>query len=235
MKKILIIIVGYCLTVCCSPKTGLEIEIINDTIHSVRKTSDRATKFLSDSVYREKGKNILKYKITNTDSKTYYFNLLMDSKFVKETTSGIAIDKGFLNFLDKEGIAVKTHGFSPSTFSECKDSFWKVQETEAKELEYEMSGIEKYYYDTANFVIHPNETLYFESVVYLPMDGVHQFHNARFNDKQEYSAEIIMFSDSTNYKKNVSRTVLQTIKDNHYEVYHGKIKSKNKVPVKFID
>lgn len=234
MKKIFIIIFSYYLCICCTPKRGVEIEMINDTINSLHLDSNKTKTFLSDSLYRKKGKNIIKYKITNHDSKIYYFNLKMDSDFSKKI-SGIGINRGFINFFDEHNVNVKTFGFLPSKFSECEDSFWAYQNKIAKELNYEITGVEKYYYDTNNFVIHPNETLYFEDYVYLPIDGITEFHNARFNYKKEYSAEIIVYSDSTNYTKNISRETLQTIKQNRYEAYHGIIKSKNKVPVKFID
>jgi hypothetical protein len=40
-----------------------------------------------------------------------------------------------------------------------------------------------------------------------------------------------MFSDSTKYKSVVSTPTLQTIKENKYTVFHGVIKSKNKIPI----
>ena len=55
------------------------------------------------------------------------------------------------------------------------------------------------------------------------------------DSNKKYFAEILLSSDSTNYKKFISRTDLQTIKANGYEVYHGIIKSKNKIPIKFVD
>lgn len=234
MKKIYLVLFIYYLCICCTPKRGVEIEMINDTINSLHLDSNKTNTFISDSLYRKKGKNIIRYKITNHDSKIYYFNLKMNSYFSKNII-GIGINKGFINFFDKHNVNVKTIGFLPSKFTECKDSFWEYQNKILEELSYEMSGIEKYYYETANFVIHPNETLYFEDYVYLPIDGITKFHNAKFNYQNEYSAEIIIYSDSTNYKKNISRGTLQTIKQNRYEVYHGILKSKNKVPVKFVD
>jgi hypothetical protein len=232
MKVVMIIIICY-LNICCAHKKGLEIEIVNDKIVSLIVEPETTSKFLTDSLFRKKAKNILKYKITNHDKRTYYFNLLINSEFLKEI-NGISINKGFINFFDNNN-NVRTYGFVPSNISKSNDDFWKLQNVIANELEYKISGVEKYYYDKENFVIHPNETLYFESYIYLPIDGKFQFHNARFHYKTEYNAEIIMFSDSTNYKKKLSRTVLQTIKENGYQVYHGIIKSKNKVPIKFID
>lgn len=79
------------------------------------------------------------------------------------------------------------------------------------------------------------ETIYFEWFLNLPYGSDIQNFFVNFENKKEFNAEIMMFSDSTNYKKTLSRTVLQTIKENGYEVYHGIIKSKNKVPVQFVD
>ena len=73
--------------------------------------------------------------------------------------------------------------------------------------------------------------------VYLPYSDKNseQLYSLQFEKNKKYNMEIIMSSDSTDYKKYISRTVLKTIKENKIKVYHGIIKSKNKIPVKFID
>ena len=54
----------------------------------------------------------------------------------------------------------------------------------------------------------------------------------KLDKKKQYYAELMMQSDSTNI---VSRVDKQTIKSNGYKVFHGIIKSKNKVPIKIIE
>lgn len=44
----------------------------------------------------------------------------------------------------------------------------------------------------------------------------------------------MIYSDSTNYKKFLSRPILKTIDENNYKVYHGIIESKNTLPIEFV-
>jgi hypothetical protein len=105
-----------------------------------------------------------------------------------------------------------------------------------KSLSLEYLGYKNSFIINKNFVIYPNQTIYFEWFIFLPYGNIVESstYTVEFNPQKKYFAEIIMNSDSTNYKKTISRVDLQTIKENGYEVYNGVIKSKNKIPIKFV-
>ncbi|GEP50179.1 hypothetical protein FNO01nite_08510 [Flavobacterium noncentrifugens] len=218
----------------CQSNKGVELEIINQEVISLKVRPAETLKYFSDSTFRLKSKNIITYKLTNNDDKTYFFNLNWYSHQLKNV-NGINIGRAYLNFFDNEHKNVLTYGFSPSKGDTCYDEFTKSQQLTAKELGYKIDGMEKFYYDNNNFILYPGETLYFEAYINLPLGGEFQYYNARFNYKKTYKAEILMCSDSINYKKKLSRTVVRTILKNKFEVYHGIIKSKNNIPVRFIE
>ena len=76
--------------------------------------------------------------------------------------------------------------------------------------------------------------MFFEWFVNLPYGNDMQNAHVELDKNKKYYAEMVMFSDSINYKKSVSRTTLKTIKENNYKIFHGIIKSKNKIPIKFL-
>jgi len=84
-----------------------------------------------------------------------------------------------------------------------------------------------------NFVIHPNETLYFESYIILPFGDMLSNHNYEvlLDNRKKYSAVFSIHSDSTYHKKILSRTDLRTIKENGYEVFNGVVTSENEIPI----
>ena len=86
-----------------------------------------------------------------------------------------------------------------------------------------------------NFILHPHETLYFEWFVVLPYGDLSEDINytISLNPREKYFAQILIHSDTINYKKIISRADLKTIQENGYEVYNGTIKSKNRIPIVF--
>lgn len=50
-----------------------------------------------------------------------------------------------------------------------------------------------------------------------------------------YYGTLSIASDTSNYRKNLPRDILQTINENNAKVYHGIIESKNKVPIKVLN
>ena len=102
---------------------------------------------------------------------------------------------------------------------------------EPKRFDYSKGGY-------SNFFIHPNETLYFDYYINLT-DTIsnENFRVGYANLKKgvNYYAKLSIASDSSNYKNDLPRDILQTIKGNNAKVYHGIIESKNKVPVKVLE
>jgi len=221
MKKYTVFFVLLCLCSCSKSKKGLELEILNKHI-------------ISSKSLRDKVKTIITYKLTNNDNETYYFNSYSMSKLLWNI-KGTQIDNTFLSFTDEinehavYGNKSILYNHDYSVYQRIK---YEEEDKEVKELDYKIPGFYKKIIDKNNFFIHEGESIYFEYAIYLPdSDGFY----IEFDVNKKYLTELRLFSDSTDYKKILSRPTLKTIKENGYKIFHGVIKSKNKVPLKFVD
>lgn len=145
-----------------------------------------------------------------------------------------------MSIYDKNNIEVKY--FQPT---KCFEDMKGIQSTlnyleyirfEQKRLGYDKSM--DYFLNNERdelYFIHPNEILFFECTfnINIPIkyNGNRMFY-ANLELNNQYLAELKIASDSTNYKQVLPNNILQTIKANHAKVYHGVLKSMNKVPIK---
>ncbi len=231
MNKIIILIL-ILLIFGCSKKEDLELEIINKDINclAIKKGNNIILQNLDEkNGINKNAKTIIVYKLTNNSNKSYYFNFNRNfNKFEKDL---FKLNNAYVKFTDKNNKNVQIHNsyYSADSSSNIitKDVYDYIL---AKELNY------NFVQENQNFVIRPNESIYFEYFIVLPY-GNYLEDNANWLDindfNKKYFAEILFKSDSVNYKNFVSRTDLQTIKENGYHVYHGIIKSKNKIPIQF--
>ncbi len=213
-------------TIGCSNKSELELVIINNNLKSLNVEKNSYEKYLISKPLNTGGKTILKYKLKNNSSNVYYFNI--DALNPKLEGNFIKMDKVFFGIKNEYDLLTKvkasyaTVGMYPSL----------------KELQLEYLGYNKQFPNSnKNFVIYPNQTIYFEWFIFLPFGNLVESENyaLELDRNKKYFAEIYMSSDSTNYKKTISRVDLQSIKENGYKVFHGTIKSKNKIPIKFVE
>lgn len=209
----------------CSPQNSLELEVLTKEVNCKNVKLENYSNYMKmDTAAVEESRTILVYKLTNNSNKTYYFNLEDHNddfryKYIK-------IDKAFVAIYDSYGEYQKPHTASPSAGFEEKDLY-------AEYLNYNYRG--RLHDTNQNFIIHPHETLYFEWFIVLPFGNLLEDVNYSLvlDSKKKYYAEVLMHSDTANYKKSISRTDLKTIQDNGYEIFNGTIKSKNKIPVVF--
>ncbi|PIF33470.1 hypothetical protein CLU81_4084 [Flavobacterium sp. 9] len=238
MKNTIFIIVLCLFILGCEKKDGLELEIINKSILSLIPDTKNLYNNMDDSLTNYKSKTIIVFKLTNYDSKSYFFNLNYFGKLYSNL-DGLTINQATIYFYKEERnkeekVKVRyghpNFNFKPNSIASDKNA--RV----LKMLNYSSTTTnENLNFNNSSFIIHSNETLYFEGFVNLPYGDPIQNAHVDFDKNTKYSAEITMFSDSTNYKKMLSRPILKTIQKNGYEVYHGVIKSKNRVPVEFIE
>lgn len=241
----LFIIIIIALYGCKSPKnnlTGLELILLNKSVNADKfAVNCNRFKFNKDSIYINKSRTIISYKIVNNDDCGYYLNFLSKSK-IGYNISGVPILNNFgkIILFDSYNNVLKINfrnidDFSKSDFQIYSDLKIKYLNETAENLNYNISGQEKNITDESNFFIKPNETIYFEGYINLPYGKDKFSPDVMFIDNKPVFASVIIVSDSTNYKNILSRTDLRTIEDNKYKVYNGIIKSQNKVPIKFID
>jgi hypothetical protein len=215
MKRIFALLVCAILISCSKKENNqFELEIISSQLFVKQKQSI---------------KNILRYKLTNKSNKTYYFNQFPQSKILgKSYDTYLFLTNSSLVIQDSKNDSIKVRcGIMCYNFE--YSSFLDERLKPIRDLGY--TKHEEVISYSKNFVIHPEETIFFEELIYLS-DGK---NHCNFNTIEEKClGSIFMFSDSTKYKSVISTPALQTIRQNNYIVFHGVIKSKNKIPVKIL-
>lgn len=218
MKKHIIIIFLISL-ISCKNRDVFVLEIVTKKINCLNVRNDYHNYFFSDTIC-SKAKTILVYKLTNNSDKSYYFNLDgynrdLESKCIK-------MDNAYVKIFDDKNEIVKPHS-SSATFGSILPNNLEI----LNQMGYNFTRKYK------NFIIHPHETLYFEWFIVLPYGNNLEYNSywLKLEAEKKYFAEILINSNGKDYEKEISRTDLQTIKENGYEVFNGTIKSKNKVPI----
>ncbi|RXR17340.1 hypothetical protein EQG63_11160 [Flavobacterium amnicola] len=218
-KAFFLFLIGF-FFISCNNKEELDLEIINNIVF-VSKSKDSSRN------------NIITYKLTNKSNKTYCFLPLENSRLIYKIKCLKLDNSGFVFVNEKDTIKrdVRFINFSDSSF---QNKLFEIMDEKSKKLGYKLNGYTKDNIDKNKFFIHPKETIYFEKLVSLPIPD-------RFSSKlmfridRKYMMSVFVYSDSTKSKDFLSRPDFKTITENGYEIYHGVIKSKNKVPIKFID
>lgn len=209
----------------CSSQNNLELDILTKVVNCKDLKLDSYPKYMKmDTIAVPESRTILVYKLTNNSNKTYYFNL--DDYNDDFRYKFIAINKAHLAIYDSSGNYQKPRTALPSGGFEENRLY-------SEYLSYNYRG--KLHDNNQNFIIHPHETLYFEWFIVLPFGNILEDINYSvvLDSNKKYYAEVLINSDSTGYKKSISRTDLKTIEDNGYEIFNGTIRSKNKIPIIF--
>ena len=232
--KYLIITLIFGILISCSKANDysindLEITFYNKEILSYPKNTNK------DTI------NIIRYSLKNNSNQLYFINNITT---LPELQMFIPKKNGVnMSIYDEKNVEVKYFQPTKCLFdSKSEDyalNYLEGINLEEKRLKYDHSI--EYFKNTERdelFFIHPNEVLFFECAVNINRSIKHngnRLYYAYLEPKQEYFAELKIASDSSNYKMVLPRNILQTIKENNAKVYHGIIKSKNKVPIKVLD
>lgn len=206
---------------CSNSEKKVELEIISNRI------------FFSKNETKSK-KNIIEYKITNTTDCNYYFNGYSLSKLTWKI-KGLQPSNVFFQILDEQKKLAESDQkeYLPTeNISICRDIYYNLEKQELENLDYSISPDYKKFMDKNNFLLPKGESRYFEILYYFPNSN---YSYVNLKKDKKYNFKIIMYSDSTNYKKILSREMLKNLKENNYRVYHGIIESKNTIPVEVID
>ncbi|BFM44213.1 hypothetical protein CFS9_28540 [Flavobacterium sp. CFS9] len=206
---------------CSGSKDNIELEIISTKIEFSKLENGRM-------------KNIITYKITNNTLSDYYFNSYSLSKLTWKI-KGLQPSNVFFQILDKNGNHAEYNSkeYLPTEeFSTCKQINYTMEEKEIKELNYSISPDYKKLIDKNNFFLKQGESKYFEILYYFPESN---YSSVNLDKNKKYFFKMLIYSDSTNFRKILSRPILKTIRENGYKVYHGIIESKNSVPVKVLE
>jgi hypothetical protein len=217
----------------CSNKNGVEIEILNNEL--ISNSSDSKNDTL----------NIINFKITNKSNDIYYINnLIEDDKLIQKSAYKEGKNIRIFNFNDNEEVNYITMSPFYLNYPSKEDAnysfaFNKRMVLNSKRLGYKQ--LKRFDYSKGgytNFFIHPNETLFFEYYINLTDTIANDDFRLGYpiiKKGGNYYAKLSIASDSSNYKNDLPRYILETIKENKVKVYHGIIESKNEVPIKVIN
>lgn len=236
MRNFIIIFLVFFISCKNESNNQLELEILNENIICLKNKNSLQDIYesMKDSNIVSKSKTIITYKLTNNSNSIYYFNLNPNSNF-QDRFEGISLKGGFLSIYKSDSnelVQIMNHRIDPDfNENDCYNKNLKISNF----LGYSKDFNSPYIQEQVNFIIHPNETLFFEWFVNLPYGNEIQNAHLELDENKKYYAELIMFSDSVNYRKSVPRPTLKAIEKNNYKVFHGLIKSKNRVSIKFID
>lgn len=206
---------------CSKADNNVELEIISNKIVFSKLDNGRA-------------KNIIEYKITNNTFCDYYFNAYSLSKLTWKI-DGLQPSNIFFQILDAKGNhAEYIHKeYLPTTeFITCQQINYDIAEKEIKDLNYSILPDYKNLIDKNNFLLKKGESKYFEILYYFPESN---YSYVNLDKNKRYFFKMLIYSDSTDCIKFLSRPILKTINENNYKIYHGIIKSKNTVPIEFVN
>jgi len=218
------------LLISCEDRPDLELEIVNKTLISGRPNMSTVARTDSESFTRSG--NMVVYYLKNNSNNTYYFNGLFGSNLIGKINAYHYGAMGMVFSSNKKDTVEVSYHTDNSRYS-CDTEIYEYKNAYAKYLGYNIEGSLKEALDNYNFVIHPQETLYFEFPIDLPSADRFQSASVGLDPSENNFASIFIYSDSTDYKKYLSRADLKDIKKNKYIVYHGLINSNNKIPIKF--
>ncbi|SFD47416.1 hypothetical protein [Flavobacterium phragmitis] len=254
-NQIFICLVFICLISCekkeLSIEKGVKIEILNDEIKCI---GDSCLVLRAKPIYkameRNIAKNIITYKISNNTKGRYLF--VLDEDFIDpinqydiRSCSYCKKSKLFYNIESNDNVRALyslERGDNFMSNNKMNPEIFRIEETKFKlnELNYSQVNNDFDFLNSIrknSFVLYPQETKYFQTVVYLPIKEANNFDNAfsyfRFNSKKKYTFNFIYISDSTLLKKNLPKHKLEELKENNIKVFQGQLIS-NKVPVRFI-
>ncbi|MRX67043.1 hypothetical protein SAMN06265349_102977 [Flavobacterium resistens] len=230
--NLIILIILYSCSQKNETKNNLELEILNDTLFAYPYNSNK------DKI------NILNYSIENNSNQTYYFKqgLGDDSQLRKIYKNGIYISvyETTSNKEVKYSEKFPFEHFKRSDCDSCSNSRNSIRII--KELERLKDDNKTSYYSTKDkrhyFFIHPKEKLFFKQYINLTDSMRYEdtrMNYAHLNKNIKYYSSFIIPSDSSTYKEDLPDNILNTIKENNVKVYHGNLKSKNKVPIKVLN
>lgn len=257
MKKILLVLIIYLFLSGCNQSNNtidLELTLLNDSVHCLTGLSfdnNDYFQYLEQEDYRNKSRNIIKYKLENKSSSKYLivlnnrdFQVLDERNYLGHPmpqNNNISF-----NIYSKDSVDGRQyqlgHVYDPrNTFHEFKkhldfnDSIFMDDLRKKQHIKYGYS--DKWYANiNKNYIlINPGETKYFTTVINLPLRS--PFDNLKWmtiiDSKKEYMAGIALTNNAEEIIKYLNEDTLLEIKENGYRVFDGVIRS-NKIPVKLV-
>ena len=248
MKFICLVFWSISLLSCKNEKlknNNVILEILNEELYSNSKYVDNhsSNQSYQNNDDRENATNILIYKLTNSSSENYLFIIDAD-EFFEDPFSGY--DYNHIEITDKDNIK-RSGGGNDILWSEENSDVGSLLNCKSyndsiRRLNFELKGgnLNNYNIQTDyvknSFVLHPNETKTFKSIIRLPILSeispktyASQITVNPISPDDKFN--IVYNWDAEKIKNALQDYQLQELKDNNVKIFNGTLTS-NKVPLK---
>ncbi len=241
---ILILFVSFLFNCANKESDGIELILLNKRLESkcVHNNCVDFNQFpMMLDVDTTSVNNIVEFKIKNASRNTYVFipacydikkGCMTYNTFPKKHT-GISMNN--LIFKNDKGEIIK-RGTRNSHFDDLNRILEKDILSYNKKMGYadDLSILDALI--EKNIILLPaGETVYFESFVSLPVTKPSYFsfdEYIQLNRNEKYNVSLFFKSDSTFVKSKLKKSLLKTMKENNYKLYHGELVS-NSIPLVF--
>lgn len=247
MKLIYLSILCISLFSCKNENNEVKLEILNKELYFNNKyvNNHSSNQLYKNNDDKEKATNILTWKLTNSSSEIYLF-IINEDDFFEDPFFGY--DYNHIEITDKNN-KKRNGGGSNILWSDDNSNVGSMFDClsyndSIRKLNYKLKGgeLKNYHiqsdYTKNSFVLHPNESKIFRSIISLPI--------LKEVTPKTYSSQIIVSSisegdkfnivyewDSIKIKKALQDYQIQELKDNKVKIYNGILRS-NKVILKSI-
>ncbi len=263
MKKLIIYTITSFIFLLCSCKEqkkqdDLEIELMSETISCIENLDYAKLYYKSkkyDSLYNKLSMNVVKYKIHNNSNKKYFVVLNSnffeqydeyDWKFPDSKNKNLSINSiNFSLYSDYKVLGGSAEApfyssyLNPNLYVVSRENldtlFYKDTKNRYKITDFSIS-YNVNYINKNNFVIHPNETKYFTTIINLPLRNYEYDYISWYTlieKNKTYQAGLTLYNLSKQTKKYLTPDLKKEIEDNGYTIFDGVIQS-NKVLVKMV-
>ena len=240
-------------------KEELELTILNDSISCVNNLNYEKIYFGNkryDKLYDSLSTSVIKYKLHNNTNKKYF--IVFNSNFLnnydelfynsKDTISNKLQSVNSISFSLYSNYNVKgeySNYYNANPFLNATNFFNYIMQSDSLSLyRFKKSMNIKNTYSSRNlneiitngFVLYPNETKYFSSIINLPLRdyklGIPCW-NTLLEKNRNYRCGLTVYNSEKEIKQFLSPDLKKEIEENGYIIFNGVIQS-NKIPVKLI-
>lgn len=242
-----------------SKQDDLEIKMMNDTIFCVKNLNYTKLHYKSkeyDSLYNKLSMNIVRYKIHNNSNKKYFVILNSDFfeqydeydwKFPDNENRNLSINRiNFSLYSDYKVLGGSAEApfyspyLNPNLYEISRENldtlFYKDTKNKYKINNFSTS-YNVNYINKNNFVIYPNETKYFTTIINLPLRNYEYDYISWYTlveKNKTYQAGLTLYNVAKQIKKYLTPDLKKEIEQNGYTIFDGIIQS-NKIPVKMLN
>jgi len=247
MKKIATLISILILYSCQQKEEGnLTILNLNNNLkaYCIDDECSKDALYLNENYanFFKKSNNIVRFKIINNTSNNYFLKIsnINNPLFEEQSFPNIlyGLDLKNLQIInDSTKEVIKSYSMLNQEVNITKD-----KDSTLLKMYNKLGYINNNDWITINknlskriILIPSKQSIFFETAVNLPFNRPYRSvsQGILLNKKNKYSAQVILYSDTTNIKKYLTWSQLKNIEENNYKLFHGTITSENSVPIVF--